>query len=246
MISKPLILFLFVVIALAACSGNMASVANKPIEQTEQPSKESSPTKEQTGQPGNGSSSGYSDLLVHLNKSHALPPDYVPPGLVHVTGVSATRDGMTLRDTVLEQLREMFIAAGNEGLELVVLSAYRSYQEQQQIYGREVAQNGEALASTLVARPGHSEHQLGTTVDITSPTIGYTLSQDFQNTPEGKWLGENAHRFGFVMSYPEGKEQVTGYAYEPWHFRYVGIEVATEIKKLKITLEEYLRDRYAN
>lgn len=185
-------------------------------------------------------------LLTHVNKNKSLPTDYTPPGLVQISGVSVTRQGMVLRDVALEPLKEMLTAAGKLGLDLVVLSAYRSYSEQQQIYGQEVAQSGEAQASRLVALPGHSEHQLGTTIDITSPSIAYSLSQSFQNTSEGIWLGENAHRFGFVMSYPDGKEHITGYAYEPWHFRYIGIEAATEIKQLGITLEEYLRDSYAN
>lgn len=181
------------------------------------------------------------DLLVHVNKNDSLAADYAPPDLVEISGVSVTRQGMKLREEALQRLKEMVAPAKGEGLELVVLSAYRSYAEQEQIYGRELVSNGQAQADRFVARPGHSEHQLGTTVDFTSPSAGYGLSQSFGETPEGRWLRDNAHRFGYVMSYPQGKESITGYAYEPWHFRYVGVKTAAEVYRLGLTLEEYLR-----
>ena len=93
------------------------------------------------------------------------------------------------------------------------------------------------------ARPGHSEHQMGTTMDITSPSVGNDLVSAFGDTPEGKWLAANAHTFGFVMSYPPGKEATTGYIYEPWHFRYVGKAEAAAVRASGLTLHEYLLKR---
>ncbi len=103
-----------------------------------------------------------------------------------------------------------------------------------------VQQMGQDQAERISARPGHSEHQMGTAIDFTSASAGYGLGEGFAQTPEGAWLSQNAPRFGFVMSYPAGKESVTGYAYEPWHFRYVGIDVARAVVARGITLTEYL------
>ena len=102
---------------------------------------------------------------------------------------------------------------------------------------------GEEEAARVSAKPGHSEHQLGTTIDFTTPRVDYDLVESFGATPEGQWLAQNAGRFGFVMSYPQDKEQVTGYAYEPWHFRYVGVDVAAAVAESRLTLYEYLLDR---
>ena len=99
---------------------------------------------------------------------------------------------------------------------------------------------GEAEANRFSARPGYSEHQLGTTIDFTSRRAEFDLTNAFGATPEGQWLDENAVRYGFVMSYPPDKEDITGYVYEPWHFRYVGEEVAAEVRREGITLHEYL------
>lgn len=128
-----------------------------------------------------------------------------------------------LRQEALAQLQAMDAAARGAGIDIIVASAYRSYQQQAQLYQYYVDQNGEAAANRFSAKPGHSEHQLGTTVDLTSASSSYQLTDGYGGTPEGKWVAQNAYRFGFVMSYPEGKEAITGYVYEPWHFRYVGI-----------------------
>lgn len=181
------------------------------------------------------------DLLVWVNQSRSLPPDYEPPDLVAITGVPAVNPGLRLRAVALEALRRLVAAAHAEGLQLVVSSAYRSYQTQVATFNYWVRVLGEARAARVSARPGHSEHQLGTTVDLTSPRVNYQLSEAFGQTPEGRWLQANAHRFGFVMSYPAGQEEITGYDYEPWHYRYVGVEVATWVHEAGISLEEYFR-----
>ncbi|MDD3663185.1 MAG: M15 family metallopeptidase, partial [Candidatus Pacebacteria bacterium] len=102
--------------------------------------------------------------------------------------------------------------------------------------------NGNKNASIAIAKAGYSEHQLGTTIDLSGSSIGYasTLTK-FGGTPEDLWLNENAHKYGFVQSYPIGKEEVTGYMYEPWHYRYLGVEIATKIKKSGLTITEFLK-----
>jgi D-alanyl-D-alanine carboxypeptidase len=176
-----------------------------------------------------------------VNQERALPPDFEPPDLVPVTGIPVVNQGMLLRRVALEALRRLAAAAQAEGLRLFVSSAYRSYRTQVAVHNYWVQVLGPARAARVSARPGHSEHQLGTAVDLTSPRVNYQLTEAFGETPEGRWLGANAHRFGFVMSYPAGKEEITGYDYEPWHFRYVGVDVATYVHEAGLSLEEYFR-----
>lgn len=180
------------------------------------------------------------DLLALVTKQRGLPESFVPSDLVELDGVPVTRRGLRLRTVALPPLQALLTEATSQRLKLVVLSAYRSYAEQTETHQALVAQLGEAQAGRLSAKPGHSEHQLGTAVDFTSPSLRYELAEGFAQTPEGRWLGENAHRHGFIMSYPEGKESLTGYAYEPWHFRYVGVEAARTIHQQGLTLETYL------
>lgn len=183
-------------------------------------------------------------LLAHVNKIFTLPSRYVPPGLVSLTGQVKTIGPETIRETVLPNLKNLLTAAEKAcGCKLAVLSAYRSYQTQVWVHNYWVSQLGQYYADLCSARPGHSEHQLGTTVDFTSSTIGYQLTRDFGYTKEGIWLERNAHKYGFVLSYPKGKDGTTGYIWEPWHFRWVGKAVAEEIRNKGMTLEEYLTSR---
>lgn len=182
-------------------------------------------------------------LLSPVDKDRALAATYEPADLVTITGVPTTRSGLRLRKEALNALTALWEEAQSKGLQLSVLSAYRSYQDQVAVYGALVNQMGETEAGRVSARPGHSEHQLGTTVDFTSPGAGNDLVEAFSKTPEGAWLEENAHRYGYVMSYPQGKEAVTGYAYEPWHFRYVGTEAAAAVRRSGATLHEYVLSR---
>ena len=124
---------------------------------------------------------------------------------------------------------------------LTAFSTYRSFEYQTVLYERYVARDGEAAADTYSARPGYSEHQTGLAFDIGEVNFEqHFASSSFGETGAGKWMAENAHRFGFIMRYPEGKERITGYMHESWHFRYVGSEISTDIYNRKITLEEYL------
>lgn len=133
---------------------------------------------------------------------------------------------------------EMARAATADGLELVAFSTFRSYDYQVQLYNDYVARDGKDAADRYSARPGFSEHQTGLAFDISGP--GGIDFGTFGETKEGKWLRDNAHRFGFILRYPEGKEHITGYMYESWHFRYVGKEIAPTIYEKQLTLEEYL------
>ena len=130
--------------------------------------------------------------------------------------------------------------AQNQGLDFLICSAYRSYELQKSLYNNSLSQNGEKFTNTRSAYPGRSEHHTGLAIDITSESMGYGLSQNFINYPEGLWLNNNCSKYGFIIRYPKGKTHITGYDYEPWHLRYVGTEAASEITAKGITLEEYL------
>ncbi len=134
-----------------------------------------------------------------------------------------------------DYFKQMVLAALNDGLALYSVSAYRSYQDQDKIYQNYVQKDGEEKARKYSAKAGASEHQTGLAVDINT-----CFTKDhFENTKEFIWLCNNAYKYGFILRYPKDKEKVTGYIYEPWHYRYVGIPVATFIYQNKITFEEY-------
>jgi D-alanyl-D-alanine carboxypeptidase len=183
------------------------------------------------------------DLLYIVDKQHTLSASYVPPDLVPLTTVRTTTPKQMVRRVVLPHLEKLIADAKAAGFELAVTSAYRSYSEQEATHAYWVRIEGEAAADRVSAQAGQSEHQLGLALDLTSAGAGFILSENFGSLPEGKWLRENAHRYGFIIRYPEGKESVTGYAYEPWHIRYVGEEAATAIFQQGITLDEYMRSK---
>ena len=127
------------------------------------------------------------------------------------------------------------------GFDFVAFSGFRSYEYQTTLYNNYVNRDGKEAADRYSARPGHSEHQTGLAFDIGEKSQqDLWLTADFGETPAGKWLADNAHNYGFILRYPEGKEDVTGFMYESWHFRYLGVENATEVKNTGLTLEEYL------
>lgn len=187
--------------------------------------------------------SNVQDVMVVVNKQRELPPDYVPPDLV-VPNIPFSFSGddpkKQVRAEVAKALEELFAAAAAEQIELAGVSGYRSYARQQAIFNWNAQQQGVEEANKTSAIPGQSEHQTGLAMDVSSPSVGYALVEAFGDTKEGKWLAENAPRFGFIIRYPKGKEAITGYSYEPWHLRYVGVQAAQEISEAGITLEEYL------
>jgi zinc D-Ala-D-Ala carboxypeptidase len=146
---------------------------------------------------------------------------------------------MQLSAAAQPALEQRFAAAAEDGVTLVFGSGYRSEALQRQFYESYVARDGQAAADRYSARPGTSEHQTGLAVDITSVGGRCHLEVCFEDLPEGQWLAANAHRYGFIIRYPDGKESITGYQYEPWHMRYVGTELSAEINRTGLTLEEF-------
>lgn len=139
----------------------------------------------------------------------------------------------------------MINSAKKDGIDLSIVSGYRSYQTQVSTYNYWLSKNNNNVeyVDTFSARPGHSQHQLGTAIDFSSSEIGDVLGDSFDNTNASKWLIENAYKYGFVISYPKGHENVTGYKYESWHYRYIGKENALEMKNSGMILENYLRSK---
>lgn len=171
-----------------------------------------------------------------VNKQHAVSESFVPEGLrkVQATGMS-----QMLREDAAAALEEMFAAAKEEGVALATVSGYRSYSKQSTIYSRKKAKEGQEAADRISARPGTSEHQLGQAMDIAKKGSSQ-LNSAFGSTEQGKWVAANAHRFGFIIRYPEEYEDVTGYVYEPWHVRYVGKEQAAAIYESGLPMETYM------
>jgi D-alanyl-D-alanine carboxypeptidase len=183
-------------------------------------------------------------LDVIVNKKRNLPENYVPEDLTALTDIPTVLSNPEvnqLRKAAYEALKELFDAAKEEGYELHARSGYRSYYTQASLYTSYVENYGKAAADKYSAKPGQSEHQTGLSMDITCEAINYKLDTTFGETEEGKWVAENAHRYGFIIRYPKGKEDITGYAYEPWHIRYLGVELAEKIYESGLTLEEYFQ-----
>lgn len=156
--------------------------------------------------------------VLIVNKTYSVPASYAP-------GVDPTAKAW---------LNKMFTAAGKAGLDLYIASGYRSYQRQSVLYNNYVSIDGKAAADRYSARPGHSEHQTGLAFDINDP------SDSFIGTPESKWLAAHCYEYGFIIRYQQNKESITGFKYEPWHVRYVGVELAQTLQKSGQCLEEYL------
>lgn len=169
---------------------------------------------------------GPADLVVLVDKKRGLDPSFVPPDLVALSRypVRTGRQGLQLRAVLIPDLVAMAEAASAAGAPLVVSSAWRSFQYQQQLLERALATQPREEALRTLAPPGHSQHQLGTAVDFGS------IDLSFARTPAGRWLAANAWQHGFSLSYPEGLEWLTGYSWEPWHYRYVGKPAARLIE----------------
>ena len=179
-------------------------------------------------------------IEMNVNKHYYLSSDYVPGSLETMSVVYATK-GLTLNSEAYEALKLMCDDIQNvEGevkMRMYASSAYRDYAYQEDLYNSYVNRYGEEEADTIAARPGHSEHQTGLTVDMASTANG-GLSK-FGDSPEYQWMLTNAHKYGWIERYPQGKEDLTGYSAEPWHWRYVGVELATKIYNSKLTFDEY-------
>lgn len=172
--------------------------------------------------------------LVLVNKSFYLEKEFIPSNLDLITNYNLeyTNYEILLKKEVLESLEMMYYDAKEEGIDFVVFSGYRSYSRQEFLY-YEVYHD-----DAISAKPGHSEHQTGYAVDISLKEVG--LTNHFENTPTYKWLIDNSYKYGFILRFPKNKTHITKYSFEPWHFRYVGSEVAYFIKSNDLTLEEYI------
>ncbi|MCT9623761.1 M15 family metallopeptidase [Pseudarthrobacter equi] len=179
---------------------------------------------------------------VVVNKHRPLaPPDYAPADLVSpAVGISASGESALLNSTTAAAAEAMFAAAARDGAVMVLASGYRSYATQVSTYNGYVAARGQADADTASARPGYSEHQTGWSFDIADGGGACAFQPCFAEQPAAVWAKANAHRFGFVVRYPWMFHETTGYYYEPWHLRYIGVEAATDMSARGIaTLEEY-------
>ncbi|MDE6724158.1 MAG: M15 family metallopeptidase [Ruminiclostridium sp.] len=168
----------------------------------------------------------YVDGIMMASKTYTLPASYDPG----------------IRPEAYDAYLQMKSAAANDGITLWIVSGYRSYYDQEIVYAGWVNRDGKEKADTYSSRPGHSDHQTGYTFDLNS------LEQSFADTAEGKWLAAHCAEYGFIIRYPNGKEMYTGYIYEPWHVRYIGVEKAKKITESGLSLEEYygITSNYAN
>ncbi len=174
--------------------------------------------------------------LMLTNKFNYLDNSYNSDNMVSVSKQYSYGENQMLTKETFNAFLNMFNAAKKEGLTLIINSSYRSYEEQDEVYNDYKSSRGEEYADKIAARAGFSEHQTGMAVDI--QTYGST-GATFEEFDEFKWLSENAYKYGFILRYPKGKEHITGYEYESWHYRYVGVEVAEYIHNNNITFDEY-------
>ncbi len=186
-----------------------------------------------------------SDYTFIVNREHPLPDNYVPEGLTairHSLNPGSTDDRFLLRSYAAEAFDAMCDDAWeNSGLSIVGVSAYRSYERQYTIYTNYIFANGISHTNYYSAQPGTSEHQTGLAIDISCQSCGYDLVNSFARSAEGRWIADNCWRFGFILRYSEDNVMITGYSYEPWHIRYVGVPLAYYLYYSGLTLEEYYK-----
>ncbi|MEG0826679.1 MAG: M15 family metallopeptidase [Bacilli bacterium] len=175
------------------------------------------------------------DYLILANKYNQLEKGFIPNDLVDIS-IQYAYNGHQIRKDVNNEYIRMAKEAKKQGLTLIVNSSFRLYEKQEEIYNSFVRKNGKEEADKQAARPGFSEHQTGLALDLSTKL---KENQTFENTEEFIWLKDNSYKFGFILRYPKGLENITGYQYEPWHYRYVGTEVAKIIHDENITFDEY-------
>ena len=214
---------------------------NNDIEPKEQSDVDSS-NSENSPQKGDQTPEVVDDNGYILGQPEATEPTYVDGVLIANKKYPLPKTFQPGEDVDARAAFELMAGdARKAGFEIVAFSTYRSYEYQQTLYNNYVERDGKENADRYSARPGYSEHQTGLAFDIGE--VGQEdlwLTSEFGETEAGKWLVNNAHKYGFILRYPQGKEKITGYMYESWHFRYLGIQLATDVKKSSLTLEEYL------
>lgn len=199
-------------------------------------------SQNQSPQPDMAAETDPESIDVLVNKQFALPDNYEPTDLVYPDvpfTFTEKIEKRKMRKEAAAALEDLFAGAKKDGIYLAGVSAYRSYDRQKAVFESYVAKDGEEKAKTYSAVPGHSEHETGLAIDV-SGSDGKCAAEDcFGDTKEAAWIAKHVQEYGFILRYPEGKEDITGYKYEPWHIRYVGKDVAKEIYDRGITLEEY-------
>ena len=175
------------------------------------------------------------DTLVLVNKNNKLKNDFIPDNLVKLD-LNYSHAEKYLKEEAALEFYKLSEEAKKLNYRIVVVSGYRSYTYQEKLFEYYVETKGMNYALMCSAKPGHSEHQTGLAIDVEGSNLDYNL---FEKSKEFEWMKKNAHKYGFILRYPKGKENITGFKYEPWHYRYVGKEVATIIYNNKLTFEEY-------
>ena len=183
-----------------------------------------------------------SSIWVVVNKGRVLPKDYAPTGLGAPDATlseAASAENMQLRPDAQEAVEKLAMAAKSDGLNLMIVSGYRSFATQQAVYSGYVSSQGSDYANATSAQPGHSEHQTGLAVDLGAASRICQLEPCFGDMAEGRWLATNAFKYGFIIRYQKNKNNLTGYNYEPWHIRYIGTDLATNLNNTGQTLEQF-------
>ncbi|MBB2482453.1 M15 family metallopeptidase [Bacillus sp. APMAM] len=257
MIKKIVTMVLFtLILIISGCSGNAQNKQQKQltdnISKKEQPSHSNESqletptikvdTNATQSEPGLLTVADPESITVLVDKKYAFPQGYEPKDLVYPNVPFIFNEKIEkrmMRAEAAKYLEKMFHAANEQNIPLAGVSAYRSYQAQTTLFNNYVKKDGIEKAKTYSAVPGTSEHQSGLTIDVSGLDGSCAAEDCFANTKEATWLKNNAHNYGFIIRYPKNKEKITGYQYEPWHIRYVGVNLATELFKQDLTLEEY-------
>lgn len=182
------------------------------------------------------------DCTLLVNRTHPLTADYVPPCLTEPSFLFDAPVGDPKRllcRPAAQAAAHLFHRGREQGIFLYGISGYRSYHRQEELYRQRLRETSSDYVNLYLASPGTSEHQTGLALDVSCQTAGLELTEQFAHTKEGHWLSTNAPLFGFILRYPKGKEDITGYAWEPWHIRYVTKSLALYLSLTGLTLEEY-------
>ena len=222
------------------CLSAIQTNQNTSVETTPTPSPTPSPTS--TPEPTVESTvdtTTLSSIQKITNKSHPIDSGYVP---VDLTVVNVNSNGpQYLRSEAAYELVKMFVAEHKDGVDLYLVSGYRSYAQQLALYNTYVSTDGKALADSYDAIPGACEHQLGLAVDLSDDNRDHDIDDSFESTTAYQWLLKHSYEYGYILRFPRGKESITGIAYNPWSFRYIGVEEAKKVYDSGLTLEEYYK-----
>ncbi|KOP72811.1 peptidase M15 [Lysinibacillus sp. FJAT-14745] len=195
-------------------------------------------------QPGVHTVADPESITVLVNKQNAFPEGYEPKDLVYPNVPFIFNEKIEkrmMREEAAKYLEKMFHAANKQNIHLAGVSAYRSSQTQTTLFNNYVERDGMEKARTYSAVPGTSEHQSGLAIDVSGSDGSCAADDCFANTEEAAWLADNAHKYGYIIRFPKDKDNITGYKYEPWHIRYIGVNLATELYNKGLTLEEYYK-----